>query len=100
MPRCTTSPTASTRHANRTREHYVSPGTGSADLRAKDNGSEFINHHLLDWCERRPITFTRSRPGNSNDCAHAEQKNWAVVRTIVGYLRYETPAELVLLNMI
>nr|WP_271208999.1 hypothetical protein [Rhodococcus wratislaviensis] len=78
----------------------MSPGTGSADLRAKDNGSEFINHHLLDWCERRPITFTRSRPGNSNDCAHAEQKNWAVVRTIVGYLRYETPAELVLLNMI
>src|SRR2546428_2645240 len=25
-----------------------------------DNGSEFINHHLLDWCERRQITFTRS----------------------------------------
>lgn len=28
-----------------------------------DNGSEFINHHLLAWCERREITFTRSRPG-------------------------------------
>jgi transposase InsO family protein len=39
-----------------------------------DNGSEFINHHLLDWCERRQITFTRSRPGNSNDGAHVEQK--------------------------
>jgi len=37
-----------------------------------DNGSEFINHHLLDWCEKRQITFTRSRPGNSNDGAQAE----------------------------
>jgi hypothetical protein len=52
-----------------------------------DNGSEFINHHLLDWCERRKITFTRSRPGNSNDGAHVEQKNWAIVRTVVGYHR-------------
>lgn len=65
-----------------------------------DNGSEFINHHLLDWCEKRQITFTRSRPGNSNDGAHVEQKNWAVVRTVVGYHRYDTPAELGLLNKI
>ncbi|WP_242676714.1 transposase family protein [Rhodococcus sp. ABRD24] len=65
-----------------------------------DNGSEFINHHLLAWCERREITFTRSRPGNSNDGAHVEQKNWAIVRTVVGYLRYDTPAELLLLNKI
>ena len=65
-----------------------------------DNGSEFINHHLLDWCEQRKVTFTRSRPGNSNDGAHVEQKNWAVVRTVVGYHRYDTPAELLLLNKI
>jgi hypothetical protein len=65
-----------------------------------DNGSEFINHHLLAWCEQRTITFTRSRPGNSNDGAHVEQKNWAVVRTVVGYHRYDTPAELLLLNKI
>jgi len=63
-----------------------------------DNGSEFINHHLLDWCEHRKITFTRSRPGNCNDGAHVEQKNWAIVRTVVGYHRYDTPAELALLN--
>ena len=36
------------------------------------------------------ITFTRSRSGNSNDGAHVEQKNWAVVRTVVGYHRYDT----------
>lgn len=65
-----------------------------------DNGSEFINHHLLDWCERRSVTFTRSRPGNSNDGAHVEQKNWAIVRTVVGYHRYDTRAELLLLNQI
>jgi hypothetical protein len=65
-----------------------------------DNGSEFINYHLLDWCEERRITFTRSRPGNSNDGAHVEQKNWAVVRTVVGYHRYDTTAELALLNKI
>jgi len=65
-----------------------------------DNGSEFINHHLLEWCQQRKITFTRSRPGNSNDGAHVEQKNWAVVRTVVGYHRYDTAAELLLLNKI
>lgn len=65
-----------------------------------DNGSEFINHHLLAWCEKRQITFTRSRPGNCNDGAHVEQKNWAVVRTVVGYHRYDTTAELLLLNKI
>lgn len=65
-----------------------------------DNGSEFINHHLLHWCKQREITFTRSRPGNSNDGCHVEQKNWAVVRTVVGYHRYDTPTELALLNQI
>jgi hypothetical protein len=29
-----------------------------------------------------------------------EQKNWAVVRTVVGYHRYDTEAELLLLNRI
>jgi len=65
-----------------------------------DNGSEFINAHLLAYCEEHKITFTRSRPGNKNDGAHVEQKNWARVRELVGYLRYDTPAELELLNEI
>lgn len=65
-----------------------------------DNGSEFINDHLLDWCQGRQITFTRSRPGNKNDGCHVEQKNWAAVRTVVGYHRYTTAAELLLLNEI
>lgn len=65
-----------------------------------DNGSEFINDELVRWCEDRRITFTRSRPGNKNDGCHVEQKNWAVVRTVVGYYRYDTASELLLLNEI
>lgn len=65
-----------------------------------DNGSEFINWHLLRWCEANKITFTRSRSGNSNDGAHVEQKNWAIVRTLAGYHRYDTEAERLLLNKV
>ncbi len=65
-----------------------------------DNGSEFINAHLFDYCEANQITFTRGRPGNKNDGCHVEQKNWTHVRSLVGYLRYDTPAELELLNEI
>lgn len=65
-----------------------------------DNGSEFINAHLLEYCGANKITFTRSRPGNKNDGAHVEQKNWTHVRRLVGYLRYDTPAELKALNQI
>ncbi len=52
-----------------------------------DNGSEFINDDLLTWCQDRNTTFTRSQPGNKNDGCHVEQKNWTVVRTLVGYYR-------------
>ena len=65
-----------------------------------DNGSEFINEHLLDWCQGRQITFTRARPGNKNDGCHVEQKNWTVVRRVVGNHRYDTAPELLLLNEI
>ena len=65
-----------------------------------DNGSEFINQHLLAYCTEHRITFTRSRPGNKNDGSHVEQKNWTHVRELVGYLRFDTDAELSILNQI
>jgi transposase InsO family protein len=65
-----------------------------------DNGSEFINAHFLEWCTARKVTFTRSRPGNKNDGCHVEQKNWTHVRELVGYLRFDTEAELGVLNSI
>ena len=63
-----------------------------------DNGSEFINHHLVAYCERKHITFTRAPPYKKNDSAHVEQKNWTVVRQLVGYDRYSSRASLETLN--
>ena len=41
-----------------------------------DNGAEFINAHLIRYCEEHKITFTRSRPYRKNDSCFVEQKNW------------------------
>jgi hypothetical protein len=57
-----------------------------------DNGSEFINRSLLDYCRRYGITFTRSRAWKKNDSAHVEQKNGAVVRQLIGYDRFASHA--------
>ncbi len=55
-----------------------------------DNGSEFINQSLYDYCRRNAITFTRSRAYKKNDSCHIEQKNWSVVRRTVGYDRFSS----------
>ena len=65
-----------------------------------DNGSEFINDLLYHYCLNEQITFTRSRPYRKNDQAHVEQKNWSVVRHLIGYDRYETETELAVLQAI
>ena len=65
-----------------------------------DNGGEFINHHMVCYCEREKITLTRSRPAHKNDNCYVEQKNWTLVRKTVGYLRYDTEEELSLLNQL
>jgi len=54
-----------------------------------DNGSEFINYGLLNFCEAHKITFTRSRAYRKNDQAHVEEKNGSIIRRIIGYDRYE-----------
>jgi hypothetical protein len=53
-----------------------------------DNDSAFINDNLYRYCQKEQITFTRSRPYKKNDQAHVEQKNWSVVRRLIGYDRY------------
>ena len=65
-----------------------------------DNGSEFINQHLYNYCQRNRIAFTRSRPYKKNDSCHVEQKNWSVVRRLIGYDRYNSRAALEVLNRI
>ena len=63
-----------------------------------DNGGEFINDILYKYCRREKIEFTRSRPGRKNDNAYIEQKNWTHVRKVLGYLRYDSPKELMIIN--
>jgi hypothetical protein len=63
-----------------------------------DNGAEFINAHLLRYCQEEHITFTRSRPYRKNDSCFVEQKNWSVIRRAVSYARYDTDNELNILN--
>jgi len=53
-----------------------------------DNGSEFINHALMNWCNQKGIMLTRSRSSKKNDNCFVEQKNGATVRKHIGYLRY------------
>ena len=65
-----------------------------------DNGGEFLNAHLLRWCTDQRVTFTRSRPYWKNDQAHVEQKNWSVVRKLIGYDRYESRAALAALQAV
>ncbi|MFL5797740.1 MAG: integrase, partial [Actinomycetota bacterium] len=65
-----------------------------------DNGGEFINGDLFTWLSQRKITFTRSRPYRKNDNCFVEQKNGAVVRQAVGYLRYDTNDELAVLEQL
>ena len=54
-----------------------------------DNGSEFINDAVLNYCTQAGIEFTRSRPYRKNDQAWVEQKNGSIVRRLVGYRRLE-----------
>jgi hypothetical protein len=65
-----------------------------------DNGTEFINDHLIRYCSSEQLTFTRGRVGKKNDNAFVEQKNWSVVRRLVGYDRYDTPAQVAQLNQL
>jgi len=65
-----------------------------------DNGGEFINDLLYQYCLSEKITFTRSRPYQKNDQAHVEQKNWSFVRRLIGYDRFETEPEYLLLQSI
>jgi transposase InsO family protein len=63
-----------------------------------DCGSEFINHEVAAWLQARDVEQTRSRPYQKNDQAHVESKNNHVVRKHAFYWRYDTAAELELLD--
>jgi len=63
-----------------------------------DNDSALLNDLRWKYCRQRRIAMSRSRPYEKNDNAWVEQKNWTHVRKVVGYRRYDTPAEQALLR--
>jgi hypothetical protein len=66
-----------------------------------DNGSEFLNHHLVRYFTVRPkapVQFTRSRPYKNNDNAFVEQKNWTHVRQLLGYDSFDNPELVQVIN--
>jgi hypothetical protein len=65
-----------------------------------DNGSEFLNAHLVKYCRGLEVQFPRGRPYKKDDNAHIEQKNWTHVRKVVGDERYDTEAAVAALNTV
>lgn len=63
-----------------------------------DSGGEFINWHLEGWCRKRKIRMTRTRPYMKNDHARIEQKNYANVRHVVGYTRFDDESQVQILD--
>lgn len=65
-----------------------------------DNGGEFFNHHMLRFWDElvQGVTLSRSRPHHKNDNPHIEERNFTLVRTRVGYGRFDTVAQTLALN--
>lgn len=63
-----------------------------------DSGSEFVNWHMVRYCEQHNLFFTRSRPDRKNDNAYVEQKNNTHIRQWLGYGRYDTTEQLQSIN--
>ena len=67
-----------------------------------DNGSEFINDHLLRFWQKQdaPITLSRGRPHHKNDQRFVEQKNSTLIRAYLGYDRFDTVVHTQFLNLL
>lgn len=65
-----------------------------------DSGVEFVNWHLVRYCKKNKISYTRARESYSNDQPYIEQQNYSVVRTFVGYKRLDSWDQLKLLDQL
>ena len=65
-----------------------------------DNGTEFLNDHLVRYAKLHHLQLQRGRPYHKNDQPYIEQKNRQFVRELVGYGRYDTPEEVDWLNQL
>ena len=58
-----------------------------------DNGTEFINKPVFAYTQAHGMRYTRSRAYHKNDNPVVESRHWTLVRSYVGYRRYDTDAE-------
>lgn len=67
-----------------------------------DNGSEFLNNHLVRiWGEEiTGLRLSRSRPYQKNDNRFVEQKNATLVRAFLGQVRLDSQAQTESLNVL
>jgi len=67
-----------------------------------DNGSEFLNQHLLRFLKAHypALDYSRSHPGTPNDNRFVEQKNSTLVRAFLGDVRLDTVQQTRFLNRI
>ena len=67
-----------------------------------DNGSEFLNAHLLKFWrnECKHAMLSRSRPYQKNDNRFVEEDNGSFVRAYIGYARLDTAQQTILLNQL
>ena len=66
-----------------------------------DNGSEFLNWHLIRYLtqkRKKPVKITRARSYQKNDNAHIENKNWTHIRQYLGFQRFDHPQLVDMLN--
>ena len=65
-----------------------------------DNGSEFLNSHLLAFWKQKftGIFLSRTRPYHSQDNRFVEHRNGALVRALVGHGRLDTVQQVLQLN--
>jgi len=54
-----------------------------------DNGYEFLNDDLIEFCSASGIELSRGRPHHKNDNPHIEQKNGYLVRRLVSNHRLD-----------
>jgi len=67
-----------------------------------DNGSEFLNYHLLKFFKEavKGVRISRSRPWQKNDNCHVEQRNDSLVRAYLGYDRLDSVAQALAANQL
>jgi hypothetical protein len=63
-----------------------------------DNGHEFLNAAMVDYCREHEIELSRGRPFHSDDNPHVEQKNGYLVRRLLGNFRLDSAEQLAWLD--